>query len=320
MRIRPYRPADDAALMAIEYRSPRGASDPFVHYRRRFVDRASLFADHQLFVLEVDGRVAGCVAIALKLTQVSREPITLGYIFDLRVDSDLRRQGLGTTLLRYVEDYAISRGAVGTYGLIVSVNLPSLRLFEQQGYGRIRQALYLEYPPQALEAPTIMPIDCDNRDDLLRFTPIADRDFYVEDVADRVGDKDYVRWFHESNFGYANLSTFDQSRVYRQIGLDDLTLPDEVLQQRARSLRLFHPIGAQESPDLMQMVFDTVRDNALVNGCYSLSFVIDAEETLPGFFFTAVEHQKRYWLTFRSLHADFDPQWGSPFYIDAREI
>ncbi len=320
MRIRPYRSADDAALMAIEYRSPRGASDPFVHYRRRFADRAALFADCQLFVLEVDGRVAGCVAVALKPTQVSREPAILGYIFDLRVDTDVRRQGLGKMLVRHVEEYALSRSAVGMYGLIVSVNLPSLRLFEQQGYTRIRQALYLEYLPQALDAPTVMPIDCDSSNDLIRFTPIADRDFYVDDVTDRVADKDYVRWFHDSNFGYASLSTFDQSRVYRQIALDDLSLPDELLRQRARSLRLFHPIGAQESPDLMQMVFDAVRDQALVNSCYSLSFVTDAEETLPGFFFSAAEHQKRYWLTFRSLHPDFDVQWSSPFYIDAREI
>src|SRR5579863_3753866 len=134
MRIRPYRPADDTELMAIEYRSPRGASDPFVHYRRRFADRAALFADCRLFVLEIDGRVAGCVAIALKSTQVSRESVMLGYIFDLRVDVDVRRQGFGKLLLRYAEEFAYSSGAVGTYGLIVSVNLPSLRLFDQQGY------------------------------------------------------------------------------------------------------------------------------------------------------------------------------------------
>ena len=320
MPIRPYRPADDAALMAIEYRSPRGASNPFVHYRRLFADRAALFADSQLFVLELDGRIAGCIGIALKFTQVSREPVTLGYIFDLRVDTDLRRNGLGTALLRYAEDFAVSRGAVGTYGLIVSVNLASLRLFEQQGYTRIRQALYLEYPPQALERQPILPIDCDSGDDLLRYTPLADRDFYVADIAARLADKDYVRWFHDSNFGYANLSTFDQSHVYCQISPDDLGLPDEVLRQRARSLRLFHPIGAQESPDLIEMVFDTVRDQALINGCYSLSFVTDAEETLPGFFFAAAEHQKRYWLVFHRLHSDFDPQWSSPFYIDPREI
>src|SRR5262249_22213498 len=140
------------------------------------------------------------------------------------------------------------------------------------------------------------------------------------DVSAHVVDKDFVRWFHDSNFGYANLSTFDQSLVYRQIPLDDLGLPDAVLQQRARSLRIFHPIGAQESPDLLQMVFDTVRDQALASGCYSLSFVTDAEETLPGFFFSAADHQKRYWLAFHALHADFDPQWESPFYIDAREV
>src|ERR1700690_2405957 len=105
MRIRPYRPADDPALMAIEYRSPRGASDPFVHYRRRFADRAALFAECQLFVLEIDRRIAGCGAVALKSTQVSREPVMLGYVFDLRIDVDMRRQGLGKRLVRHVEEY-----------------------------------------------------------------------------------------------------------------------------------------------------------------------------------------------------------------------
>ncbi len=318
MIIRPYQPADDPALMAIEYRSPRGASNPFVHWRRRFADRARLFADHQIFVLDDDGIVAGCVAIAVKQVMVSGGWLPLGYLFDLRIDPVYRRFGWGTVLTDYIESYAIDRGIVGVYGQIVTVNLPSLTLFDQRGYQRIRQLLYLEYPPAAAW-PSPIPIECDSGDDMVRFTPITDRDFYTEDVAASVGNFDYVRWFHDTEFGYANISTFEQSHVYRQIALDDLTLPEEVIQQQARSLRLFHLMGTEQI-DLFQAAFDTVRDQALVNNLYSLSLVVDAEETLPGFIFSEANQQKRYWTMFKSLHPEFNPQWSSPFYVDAREI
>jgi ribosomal protein S18 acetylase RimI-like enzyme len=321
VNIRPYRAADDAALMAIEYRSPRGASDPFVHYRHRFADRAALFDNAMLWVLEIEGVIAGCIGVALKTTQVNLEPVTLAYLFDLRVDPDYRRQGLAQALTHHAEDYAYSQGALGAYGLIVSVNLPSLKLFEQIGYQRIRQVLYLIYPPAALDNPPLVPIDCENdpANDPLRYTPLADRDFCVADAADQVGRCDYGRWFHDSNFGYASLSAFDQSYVYQQVSVDDLNLPEEILQQRSRSMRLFHPIGL-EHPDLLGVVFDMVRDQALANNYYNLNMIIDAEETLPGYFFSAAEHQKRYWMVYRSLHPDFSPEWGSPFYIDPRDI
>ncbi len=270
-------------------------------------------------MLQVDAQIViGCVGVAVKQMQISREVFPIGYTFDLRVDPGYRRRGLGIALLNHVENYLIERGVLGVYGQIVSVNLPSLRLFDQQGYTRIRQVLYLEYPPSSRDPPGVL-IECDSGDDQIRFTAIADRDFYTDDVAVTVSDYDYARWFHDSDLGYASLSTFDQSRVYRQIAVDDLLLPEAQLQQQARSLRIFHLIGVEQA-DLMQAVFDVLRDQALSNNYYSLSAVFDAEETLPGFIFAEAEHQKRYWMVFKSLHPDFDPQWGSPFYIDARDI
>jgi hypothetical protein len=153
----------------------------------------------------------------------------------------------------------------------------------------------------------------------VRFTPIIDRDFYTEDVANSVSHFDYVRWFHDTEFGYANISTFEQSHAYRQVAYDDLALPDDVIQQQARSLRMFHLLGTEQI-DLFQATFDTVRDQALANNLYSLSLVVDAEEVLPGFIFSETIQQKRYWTVFKSLHPEFNPQWSSPFYVDAREI
>ncbi len=319
MNIRPYQAADDPALMAIEYRSPRGASAPFVHYRRCFSDRAAIFPDHQLFVAETDQTVIGCIAVAVKQVQIGGAFHLIGYIFDLRVDPDYRRNGLGTVLVQHVENYLFERGAVGAYGDIVSVNVASLKLFEALGYQRIRQLLYLEYPPISYWTPNIR-IESDAEDDQIRFTPIADRDFFTTEMPATVAAYDYMRWFHDSDeAGYASVSIFDQSRLYRQVLLDDLLLPDEVLQRQARSLRIFDFIGA-EGAELMQAVFDSVRDYALNNLYYKLSAVVDAEDTLPGFVFEAAEEQKRYWMVFKSFYRDFEPEWTSPFYVDAREI
>lgn len=318
MIIRSYEAADDPALMTIEYRSPRGSTSPFVHYRRRFCDRAAIFPDHQLFVSEHDRVIIGCIAIAIKQVQISGQFFVVGYLFDLRVDPDYRRQGLGGTLIQFAEDYLIQRGAVGAYGDIVSVNLPSLKLFENYGYQRIRQLLYLEYLPVTHGRPEVT-VEYDQADDQIRFTATADHDFFVNSLVETVQDYDYVRCFHDSELGYAGLSTFDQSRLYRQIALDDICLPDELLRQQSRSLRLFDVIGA-EQPALLQAVFDSLRDQALLNGYYSLTAVVDAEDTLPGFFFAEAEKQKRYWMVFKSFYQDFDPRWSSPFYIDPREI
>lgn len=321
MIIRPYQAADDAALMAIEYRSPRGADAPFVHYRRCFADRAAIFPTHQIFVAESDHVLIGCIGIALKKVRIGSAFYPVGYLFDVRVDPDHRRHGLGTRLIQYAEQYLIERGAVGAYGDIVSTNAASLKLFEWNGYRGIRQLLYLEYPPISFYTPGTL-IESDNQPDQVRRMPFADRDFFTEEVISSVAQYEYVRWFHDNHdsheAGYASLNAFDQSRLYRQVALADLALPESSL-QKARSLRLFDFIGS-EQPALLQAVFNAARSYALRRHFQGLSAVVDAEETLPGFIFAEAERHKHYWLMFKSLDRDFRPEWRSPFYVDAREI
>jgi ribosomal protein S18 acetylase RimI-like enzyme len=319
MNIRPYAPEDDAALMNIEYRSPRGVASPFVHYRRRFADRAAMFPDAQLFVLEVEGTVMGCIAIAFKLVQVSGAFYPFGYMFDLRVAPELRRGGYGTYLTQFLEDYARSRGALAVYGDVVTTNLASMALLEKLGYRHIRQLLYLDYQPIPACAPAAE-IIFDQEDDQVRFSPLIDRDFYVEEVTTSVTPFGYARFVHDSDHGFASLSAFDISQIYRQVTVDDLVLPAAQLEQQSRTLRLFHAQGTVDAPDLLQDVFEMARYTAMEHGFYSLSLVVDAEETLPFYFFEQAEKQKRYWLVFKALDAEFDPEWNSPFYIDAREI
>lgn len=319
MNIRPYAPDDDDALMNIEYRSPRGAASPFVHYRRHFADRAAMFPDAQLFVLEIEGVVYGCIALALKMVQISGAFYPLGYLFDLRIAPELRRGGYGTRLTRFVEEYALSRGAIAVYGDVVTTNLPSMAMLEKNGYQRIRQLLYLDYQPIPACAPGSS-ILFDQEDDLVRFSTTRDRDFWIEDMASSVMQYGYGRWYHESEQGFASLSAFDISRIYRQVTPEELSLPVEQLERQSRTLRLFHAQGTIDSPDILQDVFETARYNAMEHGFYSLSIVVDAEETLPFYFFEQAEKQKRYWMVCKALVPNFDPEWSSPFYIDAREI
>ncbi len=46
MIIRPYMPEDDDALLHLERLSSRGFPKPFVHFRRRFMDRAELYSHY----------------------------------------------------------------------------------------------------------------------------------------------------------------------------------------------------------------------------------------------------------------------------------
>ncbi len=318
MHIRPYEAGDDAALMQIEYRSPRGETSPFVHYRRRFADRAALFPHSQLLSLEQNNEVIGCIAAGFKQVQVAGEFCSFAYLFDLRVKPEYRRQGCASMLIRAVEQLAGARGAVALYGSVVSTNLASLATMDVHGFQRIRQLLYLEYAPVAECAPAV-PVEFDADDDLIRFSPLADRDFYTLDVQAAVTPYAYQRCYHDSDNGFASVSSFDLSQVYRQIALEDLHLPPEVLAERSRSLRLFNLQGL-DAPALFQSVFESLRYRVVNTPYQMLSLVIDAEETAPYFIFEQALRQKRYWVVFKPLDPSFAPEWSSPFYIDPREV
>ncbi|RPI96731.1 MAG: GNAT family N-acetyltransferase, partial [Chloroflexi bacterium] len=163
MHIRYYHPQDEPALMRLERLSPRGLPEPFVHFRRRFVDRAALFSDHQLLVAEHERQIIGCVAVAVKRTQVGGRPLSLGYIFDIRTEPAMRRRGVGSALLDAVENYLIGREVDGAYGHIEAGNVASLRLFDKWGYVRLRQLIMLFFQPfPFIDCPEWMPRHVEN--------------------------------------------------------------------------------------------------------------------------------------------------------------
>jgi len=325
MDIRYYTPEDDPALMSLERLSPRGLPEPFVHYRRRFIDRVAVFADHQLLVAEEDGRVTGCVAVSVKHTQVGGRPVSLGYIFDVRTLPVLRRQGVGTALVKAVEAYLAGLKADGVYGHILSSNVASLRLFDRLDYARLRQLILLTYQPSpALDLPEVMPRhthDHTAEQDLIRAVH-SSRDLYVPDVAERVKDFGFERWSIDLGAArFAGMSLFDQSYVFQQWPASEPFLSEEDMRRLGKkSLRLFDEVGIHNAR-LLKTIFDSLRDLAVSNNVSKLTLLLDRQDRVPVFFYADALGQLDYWMVFKSLNPEWNPDWqDAPIYVDSREL
>lgn len=325
MRIRFYHPNDDPALMALERLCPRGLPEPFVHYRRRFIDRAAIFADHQLFVAEEAGLVIGTVAVCVKRTHIGPDPVSLGYVFDVRTHPEHRRHGIGQALVQTIDNYLIERGVDGVYGHIVSTNIASLKLFAKMGYEKLRQLMILTYQPfPAIDLPNWMPRhneDHTTDHDLVQSVH-SQRDLYVPDVAERVRDFGFERWSVDMGGAqFAGMSLFDQSYVFQRWPADQPFPTEEEMQRLGnKSLRLFDEVGTHNSA-LLQSIFDTLRDMAVTGNVSKLSLLLDRMDRVPTFLFSEAYTQMDYWMVFKSLKPDWCPDWqDGPMYIDAREL
>jgi ribosomal protein S18 acetylase RimI-like enzyme len=325
MHIRYYRPDDDPALMALERLCPRGLPEPFVHYRRRFIDRAALFSDHQLLVAEHERRVVGVTAVGVKRTQVGGQPVSLGYVFDVRTDPQVRRQGIAQAMLSALDEYLLAREIDGAYAHIVASNVASLKLFANHGYQRTRQILMLMFQPfPAFDLPDYIPRSCEDHTadfDLVQAVYSA-RDLYVPDVAERVKDYGFSRWTVDLGASqFAGMSFFDQSYVFQQWSAD-VPFPSEDEMQTAgtKSLRLFDEVGIHNAP-LLKAIFDNLRDLAVTDSVSKLTLLIDRMDRVPTFLFSEAHNQMDYWMVFKRLNPDWIPDWqDTPMYVDAREL
>jgi ribosomal protein S18 acetylase RimI-like enzyme len=325
MQIRSYHPDDDALLMQLERRCPRGLPEPFVHYRRRFIDRAAVFADYEVLVAEHDRTIIGTVAVCVKHTHIGGRPVSLAYVFDVRTDPIYRRRGIGRTLVEAVDAYLFERGVDGAYGHVLATNIPSLRLFEALGYQRMRQILLLFFQPfPLLDFPDYMPRHSEAHDtdsDLVRAVH-STRDLFVPDVADRVKTFGFQRWAVDlGDSRFAGMSLFDQSYVFQQWPADEPFPTEEAMQRLGKkSLRLFDEVGIH-NPPLLRTIFDNLRDLAVTHNVSKLTMLIDRMDRVPTFLYSEAYQQLDYWMVFKSLNPDWTPEWQDrPIYLDAREL
>jgi len=323
MQIRPYQPEDDPLLMQLERQCPRGFPNPFVHFRRRFIARAELYKESLTLVALDQGQIVGVSSIVLKDTFIGGIPVKVAYTFDSRVAPTHRRRGIGHTLVNEKLKWAVQRGAVGAYSLIIATNQASLGMVAKSGYKKVRLILYLEYTPYPiLETPlynaefTDSPADHDLVD--ATFYP---RDLYVPYVVDRVRDYDYQRWsIRDEQDNYAALSVYNQSHVFMQISADDPYPKTEAeINRLGRNLQIFDEVGMHNGK-LMHALFQWLRDDAIVSNVNRLTWLVDRNDPVPHFILADASEQKDYWLLFKSFHDGWEPNWSERVYLDPRDL
>lgn len=323
LTIRAYTPADDEALMELERLSPRGEPRPFVHFRRRFVDRANLFENPFTIVADKDNRPVGVTSIAIKDTHIGGYPVRVSYSFDTRVHPQYRRLGIANAMQEEKLAFLRSQGVHGIYALVVATNNASIKMLEKVGFRKVRMVLYLTFTPYPLIIPPAevpytyeTPFQIDEIHDV--FNP---RDLYMADVAHRVSDFNFERVvINDGQPNAVGLSIFDQSFVYQQVSADEPWPTEAEISKRARTLRIFDEIGIHD-PNNLRLVFDHIRDLAVVSNVAKLTWLIDRADPVPGFLFEEASTQKDYWLLFAPLIPDWEPSWqGTPVYIDPRDL
>jgi GNAT superfamily N-acetyltransferase len=305
--------------MALERQCPRGEPRPFVHYRRRFADRAALFSEHFVLLIEAKEEAIAVASIGIKKTDVKGNALRVAYIFDVRVAPHRRRQGLASVLLESIEEELIELGCDGAYAHIVSTNKASLRLFVGLGYQRRRQMRYLTYQPFPLmmdEPVSLTRLSlAQSRQHKAELNPqkYAHYDLFDASVPNLVTAYDFEHWQSPS----ASLNLFDQNQVFQQYPADlPWPTPREV-RRRGGHWRIFHPEGDAKA---LEALFKTMRDQAIVEKINKISMLVDAEEPIPSFFFAETSSQRTYIIVTHSFTSRWDGGFGKLVYCDPREL
>lgn len=323
MIIRPYQPPDDDALMELERQSPRGFPKPFVHFRRRFIDRAHLYATNYTLVAETDGQIVGVTSIIVKDTLIGGQRLKVAYSFDTRVHPKYRRNGIGHAMVEEKLKWAQAEGAVGVYSLIVSTNNASLGMVDKSGYQKVRLILYLQYQPYPLIIPPastpICTTDLTDRNGIEQ--RYGGRDLYVPHVAERVKTMDFQRWsLCDDNGHEAALSVYNQAYVYAKVPADaPMPRTEDEIERLGRNLQIFDVVGF-DHPGLLIQLVDYIRDEAVVSNVNKLTWLVDRQENVPNYLFDNAAQQTDYWLMYKPFDDSVHPNWDGCVYLDPRDL
>ncbi len=128
MVYRLYQPGDFAALYAVE----ELCFDPPIRFSRAYMRQLIRRPHSATWIVEEDGELAGFAIAGWRAHEGAND----AYIETLEVTPKRRGEGVGTELLRRVEDSARAAGA-GTIWLHVDFeNAAAIHLYESCGYAR----------------------------------------------------------------------------------------------------------------------------------------------------------------------------------------
>jgi GNAT superfamily N-acetyltransferase len=135
MHVREATPDDNAELQELQAQCPMGTTLIVSTVNTPdFFARAKAYESCEVFVACEDNRIMGSAACAIREGVVNGNISRVGYEFQYFTSPDYRRKGVAKQLHQHIEDHLAQHGAMLSYCLIMEGNLPSMRLFESQGF------------------------------------------------------------------------------------------------------------------------------------------------------------------------------------------
>jgi RimJ/RimL family protein N-acetyltransferase len=147
MYIREAVPEDNYELQQLQAECPQGTSLIVSTVNTPdFFARVKAYESYKVYVACEESRIIGSGACALRDAVVNDKIRRVGYEFQYFTSPDHRRRSIAKRFRQQVEEYLTQSGAQLSYALIMEGNLPSMRLFEGEGFKLHRTLLMAVLP------------------------------------------------------------------------------------------------------------------------------------------------------------------------------
>jgi len=135
-------PEDNHELQQLQEQCPQGASLIVSTVNTPdFFARVKAYESYKVYVACDGDRVIGSGACAIRNAVVNGGIKRIGYEFQYFTSPDYRRKSVAKRLHQQIEEHLTKSGAQLSYALIMEGNLPSMRLFENEGFKIHRKLL-----------------------------------------------------------------------------------------------------------------------------------------------------------------------------------
>jgi len=225
MNIREALPEESEALQELQAKCPQGKSLIVSTVNLPdFFSRARAYESPRVFVAYEGDRIIGSAACAIREAIVGTRVLRVGYEFQYFTSPDYRRRGVARRLRHKIESHLTDQRAALSYALIMEGNLPSMRLFEREGFRLHRElvmpaiAVFREVEvPRAENIRPITPRDLEAMAELLNQTWHGHELFEPTSAASLAHQIERI-----PTLDYSNLLVLeDESRILACVGLWD---------------------------------------------------------------------------------------------------
>ena len=142
MYIREAVPEDNHELQKLQAQCPQGRSLVVSTVNTPdFFARVKAYEWYKVFVACKEDIIIGSGACATRNAVVNGKTSRVGYEFQYFTAPNHRRKNIARRLRKRIEEHLVQCGAQLSYALIMEDNLPSMRLFEGEGFKRHRTLL-----------------------------------------------------------------------------------------------------------------------------------------------------------------------------------